>query len=173
MQKRIAIVLILLLFLSHLGYYFYYAAQRAEVRDEMEQRLVASIQANVFELVIQENDNNINWQEPRKEFFLGGKLYDVAGIKKINGETFLYCINDKKEHGLLEDLAKFVKSGTDAGTDAMGGKHTIKFQLNDYILDHTERIAYSVFIVTKEYNNFDVAIYPSSICEINVPPPQA
>ena len=173
MRKSITISLISLLFLSQAGYYFYYAAQRAQVRHEMQEQLSTELSENLLELIIQEdNETAINWQEPGKEFYLDGKLYDVASKKKINGKTFLYCVNDKNEHELVQDMAKMVKAGSDANTSDAAGKHTIKFQWADYILHSNERAMYSINNTVQYHTGFDAALV-SSVQEVNAPPPRA
>ncbi len=139
----------------------------------MQEQLSAGLSENLLEQIIQEDHAAaINWKEPGKEFYLDGKLYDVASIKKINGKTFLYCLNDKKEHELVQDMAKMVKSGGDANTSDAAGKHTIKFQWADYILHSTEKIIYSINNLSLQHIGFDVALL-SSVQEVNALPPRA
>ena len=73
MQKRIAISLLLLLFLSQAGYHFYYAFQREQLRREMKEQLLAELPESSLELIIQE-EHMINWEDSGKEFYLDGRL---------------------------------------------------------------------------------------------------
>ena len=171
MQKRIAISLLLLLFLSQAGYHFYYAFEREQLRREMKEQLLAELPESPLELIIQE-EHTINWEDSGKEFYLDGRLYDVAKVKKINGKIFLYCLADKKEDGLVQDMAKLVRSGSDANNSDAAGKHSIKFQLADYIIHSTEKIIYSTGNAHQQYSDFDAALF-SSIQEVNAPPPRA
>lgn len=80
----------------------------------MERDLLAHIPDSSLEIIVEEDfSDKIEWEEKGKEFFLNGELYDVARIKKEEGKTLLYCINDKKEKKLLDKLVKAVNKNHD------------------------------------------------------------
>ena len=171
MRKGIAISLILLFVISQAGYYFHYTLQREQLRTEMKKQLLANMPDDTLELICQE-DNDIRWEEQDKEFYLNGRLFDVARIEKINGKTWLYCIGDKKEHQLVQDMAKLAGSSGDANTGGVTAKHTLKFQLNDYIVHSIEKIIYTRLFHHQQYFNFDESV-SSVVAEVNAPPPRA
>ena len=72
-----------------------------------------SVSATSFEVFIsEEHGNNMQWKDDGKEFTLNGEMYDVAKVKKVNGKTVLYCVNDKKEKELLSNFIKAIKELT-------------------------------------------------------------
>ena len=163
--------MILLLFLSQAGYYFFYTVRLSQVREEMKERLCANLPVSSLELIIQDN-KTISWQEPGREFYLDGRLYDVAMRKMVNGKIWLYCINDKKEGQLVQDIAKMVRSSGDNNTDGKTGRQMLKLQLNDYIVHSIEKIIHIAQNEKQQYFDFDAST-PSAIAEVTVPPPRA
>ena len=118
------------------------------------------------------NTNNIEWEEEGKEFYLHGEMYDVARVKKINGKTLIYCLNDKKEEQVLQDLAKAVQSGSDQNANGKPGQHLVKFHLADLNILSTEKISVAVNQPARQKHfGYTVAIV-SNNKEVNTPPPK-
>ena len=96
----------------------------------MERELLAKIPESSLELIIAEQyKNKLEWEEKNKEFSLNGEMYDVAKIKIIDGKTHLYCINDKKEKQLLDNLVGAVNKNH----DNKQGRNNIKPFLIDLV----------------------------------------
>jgi len=134
----------------------------------MERELLSHIpEASLEVLVAEELGDKIVWEEENKEFSIEGTLYDVVRIKKSEGKTFLYCINDKEEKQLLDGLANAANSNHGNKQE----KNTIKSLLVDLVCvnDKEETIS---FRVPSKYSPFNV-ILVSSFEEINIPPPKA
>ena len=85
-------------------------------------------------IVAEELGDKILWQEVNKEFSIDGALYDVARIKKSEGKTFLYCIKDKQEKQLLDNLAKAVNANHGNKQE----KNSIKSLLTDLVCKNDE-----------------------------------
>ena len=134
----------------------------------MERELLAYIPDSSLEVFVAEQyGDKIVWEEENKEFSIEGVLYDVARIKKSEGKTFLYCINDKQEKQLLDGLAKAVN--TNHGNKQE--KNSIKSLLADLVCMNDDEP--SIFLsVPSTYSRFNV-ILVSSFEEINIPPPKA
>ena len=168
MKKALAASLLLILFTSQVGYYFIYTIHQHIIKEEVERELLAQIPESSLEVIIAEQvADKIEWTEKNKEFSLDGVLYDVARIEKKEGETFLYCINDKKEKQLLDDLAKAVNKNH----DNKQGRNNIKSLLLDLVCMSDEEEIRS-FSVPSAYSSFNVTLV-SSFEEINSPPPKA
>jgi len=130
--------------------------------------MLAHIPESSLEVIVAEQvADKIEWEEKNKEFSLNGILYDVARIEKKEGKTFLYCINDKKEKQLLDDLAKAVNKDH----DNKQGTNNIKSLLLDLVCMSNEEEIRS-FSVPSGYSSFNVTLV-SSFEEINSPPPKA
>jgi len=134
----------------------------------MERELLAYIPDSSLEVfVAEEFGDKIVWEEENKEFSIEGVLYDVARIKKNDGKTFLYCINDKQEKQLLDGLAKAVNANHGNKQE----NNTIKSLLIDLLCMNDEE-GPGIFSVPFPYSRFNVTLV-SSFEEINIPPPKA
>ena len=134
----------------------------------MERELLAYIPDSSLEVfVAEEFGDKIVWEEENKEFSIEGVLYDVARIKKSDGKTFLYCINDKQEKQLLDGLAKAVNANHGNKQE----NNTIKSLLVDLVCMNDDEQS-TIFSVPFTYSCFYVDLV-SSFEEINIPPPKA
>ena len=134
----------------------------------MERELLAYIPDSSLEVfVAEEFGDRIVWKEENKEFSIEGVLYDVARIKKIDGKTFLFCINDKQEKQLLDGLAKAVNANHGNKQE----KNNIKYLLVDLVCMNDEEQS-TIFSVPSTYSLFNVTLV-SSFEEIYSPPPKA
>ena len=167
MKKALAALLLAILFTSQVGYYFIYTVHQFILKEEIERELLAHIPESSLEVfVAEELGDKIVWEEENKEFSIEGVLYDVARIKKSDGKTFLYCINDKQEKQLLDGLAKAVNANHGNKQE----KNNIKSLLVDLVCMNNEE--QSTFLsVPSIYSRFNV-ILVSSFEEINIPPPK-
>ena len=168
MKKALAATLLAILFTSQVGYYFIYTVHQFFLKKEIERELLAHIPESSLEVfVAEELGDKIVWEEENKEFSIEGILYDVARIKKTEGKTFLYCINDKSEKQLLDGLAKAVNANHGNKQE----KNNIKSLLVDLVCMNNEE--QSTFLsIPSIYSRFNV-ILVSSFEEINIPPPKA
>jgi len=134
----------------------------------VERELLAHISESSLEMIIAEQvADKIVWEEKNKEFSLNGILYDVARIEKKGGKTYLYCINDKKEKDLLDDLVKAVKKDQ----DNKQGRNNIKPLLIDMVCMNDKEET-KTFSDPSSYSYFNVTLV-SSFEEINSPPPKS
>ena len=134
----------------------------------MEREMLTLIPESSLEVFVEEElGDKIIWEEENKEFSIEGVLYDVARIKKTEGKTFLYCINDKKEKQLLDGLAKAVNANNSSKQE----KNSMKSLLIDLACMNNEEEP-TIFSVPSAYSRFNV-ILVSSFEEINIPPPKA
>jgi uncharacterized protein (UPF0333 family) len=172
LRKLLIILTLILLFMSQAGYYFFYGYQQESVKKEMKAQIKALHTDNDYEIIIaEENAKDIVWLEDDEEFCLKGILYDVAKIKKQDGKTYLYCLNDKKEQQLVRGMAKVVNSGKDNATNGKDGKHTLKFQLVDYNICTIDNASYPALFSGREYFVADDAIC-TSYKLVDSPPPR-
>jgi len=156
--------------MSHVSYYFAYLFQQYELKEAIKHQLLSRLPESSLEVIsLDANKQDIKWKEDGREFYLHGKLYDVARIKNVNGKSLLYCINDKKEEALLKELSKIVKAGNDRAGNK-DGRYTIKFQTYDFMLA-IEKMAIPESTVSQKYFNFDLSAV-SCIKEVNGPPPR-
>jgi len=162
-----------MLFISQIGYYFIYLFQQYQIKEAVKEQLLKHIpDESLIAINAGLNKDAIEWEEEGREFSMNGDMYDVARIKTVNGNTILYCINDTKEDQLLEELAKSVRSANDNTATGKDAKHTIKFQMVDFVVPVPEKITtISNLLAQQKFAEYDVAIL-SSIKEIDLPPPK-
>jgi len=168
LKKALAASLLAILFTSQVGYYFIYTVHQYMIKEEMEREMLTLIpESSVEVFVAEELGDKIQWEEENKEFSIDGVLYDIARIKKSEGKTILYCINDKQERQLLDDLAKAVNANHGNKQE----KNTIKSLLADLVCMNDEEQS-TIFSVPSTYSLFNVTLV-SSFEEIYSPPPKA
>ena len=157
MKKALAALLLAILFTSQVGYYFIYTVHQFILKEEIERELLAHIPESSLEVfVAEELGDKIVWEEENKEFSIEGVLYDVARIKKSDGKTFLYCINDQQEKQLLDGLAKAVNANHGNKQE----KNNIKSLLVDLVCMNNEE--QSTFLsVPSIYSRFNVILVSS------------
>lgn len=138
----------------------------------MEKELLAKIPESSLEVIVaEEHGTKIVWEEKNKEFSLDGVMYDVASIKKVDGKIYLYCINDKKEKELLDNLVKAVRSANDNNNNRQSG-NSIKIQFPDLIADKNETEPSVLVSINPQYISFNVDLV-TSVKEVSSPPPKA
>jgi hypothetical protein len=173
LRKIVTILLLIVLFLSQVGYYFLYSLKRLDVQSERRDELKAGVPVNTLStIILEENSAAIKWEEKGEEFYLDGILYDVASINKTPGKTYLYCLTDQNEQQLMKNVVKAVKSGNDTQDNERSSKHTIKFQFSDYIVTDFEKLSHSGLIPQRKYSQIDASLI-SSYKSVDIHPPQA
>jgi hypothetical protein len=172
LKKLLAASLLALIFTSQLGYYFIYTFQQHLIKERMEKELLSNIPESSLDLIMAEQyGDKIVWEEKNKEFSIDGILYDVVNIKKVEGKTYLFCINDKKEKELLDNLVKAVRSSNDNKGNKQNG-NSVKFQFSDLIADKHEAEPSPLVSADLQHISFNTDIVTSDK-EVNSPPPKA
>ncbi len=171
LRKVVVISLTVLIFVSQVGYFFLYMLWQYHAKEQMKEQLMAVMPDSSLEIIdADQNNSSIIWQEDGKEFLMGDQLYDVARISKKNGKILIYCLSDKNEERLLQDLSRAVKSGNDNNNEK--GKHTIKFFLTYFVSANTEEALISNRAAQLKFVNFCVSLRSSTL-EVTLPPPRA
>lgn len=167
MKKTLPIFIVFLLFFSQIGYRFIFLIQQHQLKEAAEERLFNTLNDSQFEL-IDAASNGLEWEEEDKEFSLNGQMYDVAKKEVVNGKTILYCLNDKKEEELLNNLTKTIKDSTD-NSSGKDGKHNLKFQFADFTILTASTLTDQSFAIN-EYPEFTASIY-KVVKKVITPPP--
>ena len=171
--KKLTLISFLLLFLiSQIGYHLFYTITLHQAREDAQERILVSSPDSFYDKVcLEENSSTITWKEEGVEFCLNNKMYDVAKIKKENGKTILYCLNDKKEEDVVNEFLNSVKSATE---NTSNSKHqlVVKLQIPDLIV--TKNVIKNDFAVQDDKEKyFDIApAIVSAYKKITTPPPE-
>lgn len=152
---------------SEAGYFLYYSIQRYQIKQEIKKELSSVIEAHLLETIeLEKNAAAIEWEEEGEEFFFNNSMYDVKRIEKINGKTFLYCINDDKENALLKKMVVATEKNQKEKKN-----HSFKFQLPYFLVTTTFLPVPSSIPVQHIFSPFsESAIYLSG--DIVIPPPK-
>ena len=168
MKKLLTTAFLLLLFTAQVGYYLIYSIQQHVNKEQVERKLLAQIPESSLEKIIAEDfAGKIVWKEKGKEFSLDRVMYDVVRIKKEDGKTSLYCINDKQEKLLIDELVKMVK----ANHNNQQEKNTGKSPLPDFVFTCNEPELNLLSEPSAYPSYFETTV--SSFEEIITPPPKA
>ncbi len=119
--KKLLIIILLCLFgYLQIGYLVHMAALRTSARREARQTFLTSIpDSSLVKFSAIHLSSKAIWEEPDKEFWLDGELYDVVRIDADNKSTTYYCIADAKEKKVVEKESELTaKNHTSAGKSA-------------------------------------------------------
>ena len=153
--------------LNYSGHYVIFYIQKWHIKNTVREEIIAGIPSRFLDVIV--DNGALNWEEKGKEFSVNDAFYDVVRIKKSNGKTFLYCLNDKNEERLLKKFAKTTKSTNDEGK-GKSNKHSFKFQLSDQTIPHAVQALSFTYIAAPDYLNYKACLVSTSK-EIIIPPP--
>ena len=79
-----------------------------KIQKEVKQKIRKGLRdEDLSIIVVSVNDESeINWIKPQKEFRYKGEMYDVVNIKIENQKKYYYCIWDVKEKQLIANYNK-------------------------------------------------------------------
>ncbi len=161
-----------MIFTSQIGYYIIYTIQQYVIKEEVEREFLRGLPDSAFEVIIAEQyKDKLEWEEEGREFSLNGSMYDVARIKNINGFTYLFCLNDKKEKKLLDKLAHAAGSSNENNSNNRPGQHGVKYQFSDFVVYKNNIEPSQLAFIKPQYIIFNVAL-SSAFKEVSSPPPQ-
>lgn len=162
-------ILLFLALSSQLGTYVVYVVQQEMNKENIAQQMARKLPEE--NLVKIKNSDQLKWEEAGKEFYLDGIFYDIVTTKKINGETWFYCINDQMESQLYNHYTASLKTHTDATPANKQGKQVLKFSLSYFLLDNFNEV---VVLATSKTNQFNLIQQnlTSMALKVNAPPPR-
>lgn len=166
MRKTVSILFLLAIVGSQSGYYLFNVLQQYQLKEQVKKQLVENITDSSLQLIVANQHYSFRWEEEGKEFYQDGQLYDVVKSVTKDGNTILYCINDKKEEELLSRLEKETKSAN--GNAAL---QILKIPLTDNYFQQIEPTIYNRPVFEQHYFYFDAAI-TALYKEVYAPPPR-
>jgi hypothetical protein len=114
--KTISLLLIIVLFFNISGHYIYFNVLQNNIRHEIKTRIRHGLhesELTIIEITAQ-NQTELTWIKPQKEFTYRGDMYDVVKVIEKNGTRYFHCINDTKENKLIREFAKRAESSQKA-----------------------------------------------------------
>lgn len=173
MKKAFVIIVLTSLFLSEMGYFFYYNYELTIVKKEVKKNLLSSGLGNKLlqQIDYSVNHGEIQWEEPGREFYFKGQMYDVVYISKKNGHYLIHCISDKKETALKKTVNNLAQQNSSKPTTNKN-KHILKLKITLYDLAGATYAWHTPFPQGKSFNAYQPFSYTAFI-EIPGPPPRA
>lgn len=103
----------MIFFYTQVVYYLVYSMMKYGEKEKIEQHILSTLPENECEIInLTANADRIHWEEAGAVFILNGVMYDITKKKITGGNTFAYCITEKKEMQLLADCSlKFNSTG--------------------------------------------------------------
>ena len=159
----------MLLCLSQVGFYVGFLMEQYKTKDLIKKQAIAKTPLHHLVRIVQQDA--IQWEDDRKEFYLQGSLYDVVKIQVENGETVFYCINDENEEQLLKNLT--VVAGSVNNHSSSKNNH---YQFKKLIFDEFDGYNNlnefnSIITVVKTLSAIKL-YFPNSFLTIDLPPPR-
>jgi hypothetical protein len=165
-RGKIASLLMLLIFLFNVcGYYICFQFVQSEIRREIQARIREGLDNSELTVItVSANDNlEVRWIKPDKEFTYHGSLYDVVKTELKNGKIVYHCINDSREKKLINDFNK--KNESNQKSRKILTSHNTSYFAQFRALAHINEISDRDFYSMP----FD---YISRIKEVSDPPPK-
>jgi len=101
--KPVTYILIILFSFISFGISLTFFSTLSHIRTEMKEKVQedSHVQCLIFS---QETYSQLKWEEKNREFRLKGKMYDVSAIKTQGDKVLVYCMFDKYETRLRDQL---------------------------------------------------------------------
>ncbi len=136
----------------------------------IKEKILRELKDDALETIcLNENHQQIYWEDEGKEFLFKGQMYDVVKTKIINGKVVLYCLNDKKEKELIDNYNLITKHNSSSDKK---GKNNVDNSINLFVYQD-EKNYDQYYTIAK--NNFPYYIsHLTESLEDNIsPPPKA
>jgi hypothetical protein len=176
-MKKIAPIFLLCIFLFNtVGYYIAFTAVQYQIKSEVKSEMMIDLSLDkLTSVTVNTTDQSkIQWFEDGKEMEFNGERYDIVKSTKNNKSTTYYCIDDKQEETLFENLDKHINTH-------IAANKPLKNQAAKNLENDVVKIYFSnqfSFIFNDNtssqqgsflYNSIN---YISSLIEPNSPPPE-
>lgn len=173
MKRAGTIFLLIILFHTQIGYYGQFLILRWQLRREARAAWIASLPDSRFEAIsLEEVNTSGKWEEPGEEFSLRDQLYDVIRQKKIDGKTWLYCLDDERESHLIRQSNTITALNQD-----MPGKKALRLsflKMSDTLVPGIQGLlTLALLPCSQNLHTLAVPIPPFHVSEIPVPPPRS
>ncbi len=173
MKKLISILLLFVLTLNVVGFVFVFEFQRYRIKNEVAKTIYKYIPSSKVTVIIISsiNKNNVIWKD-KNEFQYNGLMYDVANKEILsNGEIKYFCVLDKKESKLNNQISNFVNNNLDNQSKTSDiSKVLVKLFSVNYIT--TKKIEFNFCNNVQNIKCFTTEFYSSIKLDIQNPPPK-
>jgi len=117
-------------------------------------------------IIVSHNDESeIQWIKPQKEFRYKGEMFDVVRVKYKNEKKYYYCINDIKEKRLIAAFNKNHKSKK--GNEKRMKNRSNNQYFQSFLIKIKDNCSIHLYFVRCDIK------YKSNIIDILSPPPKS
>jgi hypothetical protein len=120
MRRILPLIIIFILLLSVIGYFPLLKLKQFEIRKEVRAHLHSPLveEALCTISVMQENKQQLTWEEEGVEFEYEGRMYDIVSSDTLNGVIHYHCLADDAESDLLNRLENLLADESDEEVSA-------------------------------------------------------
>jgi site-specific DNA-adenine methylase len=168
MKKATAILLLAIILFNSTGYFVYFKIAQIEIKKEIKKEIKLHLQSEELTVIRFSNSdiNTIHWIEKNKEFIYKDQMFDIVRRSSDSNETTFYCINDKQEKKLFQNLEeqvlKQIENNKNSKSDS--SKKNVDNIIKTYFFEENTLTVFqrasSCFysIIEKTYTSVDVLI---------------
>lgn len=173
-KKVLPFLLLAIFSFNIVGYFIAFKVVQHQIKREIKSTIKLGLKASEL-TAIQINKKDLNelvWEEKNKEFHYKGELYDIVKTEENSQYIIYYCINDKQEEQLFENLEEHMNNYI--SDNHLSKKNSSKKAQPDSIkLYLSNRLSATIAITnnTAFFNTYPL-LYTSACVDISSPPPE-
>ena len=172
MRKCLTILFFLPLFYTQLGYFGQFIVLQLQAKEAAREAWIAGLPDSAFvKLRLAAVNATGKWEEPGKECWYKGHLYDVTRQVGAGNATILLCMDDEREERLIHQSEEVTRANQDHPDKKTG--HTLSLAIGDIVCERTEVCTHSEGGVTHPWPPSRSWRLPTRYSEILLPPPKA
>lgn len=155
--------------MGQIGYHFIYLFQQHEIKEMQELEVLKKLPRS--ELVRIENNDAIQWEEPKREFYLNNMLYDVVETTVEDNKIIYYAIDDQKEKKIIDQLSHISKQLNDHDGGKGQDQKIIKIEFPNFLIENNSVQLSGIEVSIKKYMSHQDRIINADLL-IEAPPPK-
>ena len=171
-MKRVgAIIIVLLLFYTQLGYYGQFMFLQWQMKEAARESWIAALPDRSFFVVRLSDVNETGkWEEAGKECWYKDHLYDVIRRKTIEDVVWLYCMDDEREEHLIRQSGEFTRATQDCPDKKTN--HSLTIGIGDWLAQRVAFVFARPPLFRLIHFCYDRVSLPTCFTEILIPPPK-
>ena len=171
MRKYLTILFLLPLFYTQLGYYGQFIVLQLQAKEAAREAWIAALPDSAFVTVRLADVNATGkWEEPGKECWYKGHLYDVTRQVGAGNATILLCMDDEREERLIHQSEEVTRANQDHPDKKTG--HTLSLAIGEFVCERAVWYTEPAGCVTHPWPRSRSWRLPIRYSDILLPPPK-
>ena len=172
MRKCLTILFLLPLFYTQLGYYGQFIVLQLQAKEAAREAWIAALPDAAFvKLRLADVNATGKWEEPGKECWYNGHLYDVTRQVGAGDAAILLCMDDEREERLIHQSEQVTRANQDHPDKKTG--HTLTLAIGDIVCERVVWFTPPADRLTQPPPCGRPWRLPTRYSEILLPPPKA